>query len=224
MKEANLAAKYPDTTNEVLSVSSSLQYDEEWQLDSGASHHMCSHRNWFISYQSLNEGVVFMGNGIPCKTVGVYIIRINMFDGIIWELMDIIFVSELKINLIWLGVLDSEGYKYTTQGGALKVSKGSLVVMKETKIDDIYKLEGSTEMASEVTNVSSFLWKKKQIHMNKKGLQNCKLFPYLEYLFRNFCLFYISSSYDDGEKGCSMWYPTSHKIVINRDIVFIEQP
>jgi hypothetical protein len=57
---------------------------------------MCSHRNWFISYQSVDEGVVFMGNGIPCKTVGVGSIRIKMFDGIVRELTDVRYVLELK--------------------------------------------------------------------------------------------------------------------------------
>jgi hypothetical protein len=203
-------------TDEVLSVSSSLQYQEEWLLDSGASHHMCSHRNWFISYQSVDEGVVFMGNGFPCKTVGVGSIRIRMFDGIVRELMDVRYVPELKLNLISLGVLDSGGYKYAGQGGALKVSKGSLVVMKETKVDNLYKMEGSTEVASEVTDVSSCLWQKQQGHMSKKELQNCKFLPDLGSLFLIFCLFYISVSYDDGEKGCNVWDPTSHKIVINK--------
>jgi hypothetical protein len=129
---------------------------------------MCSHRNWFISYQSVDEGVVFMGNGIPCKTVGVGSIRIRMFDGIVRELTDVRYVPELKSNLISLGVLDSCGYKYTGQGGALTLSKGSLVVMKETKVDNLYKLEGSTEVASEVTDVSSCLWQKHQGHKRKK--------------------------------------------------------
>jgi len=72
--------------------------------------------------------------------------------------------------LISLGFLDSSGYKYIGQGGALKVSKDSLVVMKEIKIDNLYKLEGSTEVAFEVTNVSSCLWNQQQGHMSKKGL------------------------------------------------------
>ena len=99
---------------------------------------MCSHRNWFISYQSVDEGVVFMGNDIPCK---VGSIRIRMFDGIVRELTDVRYVSELKSNFISLGVLDSCGYKYTGQGGALTSSKGNLVVMKATKVDKLYKLE-----------------------------------------------------------------------------------
>jgi hypothetical protein len=129
---------------------------------------MCSHRNWFISYQSVDEGVVFMGNGIPCKTVGVGSIRIRMFDGIVRELTDVRHVPELKSNLISLGVLDSCGYKYTGQGGALTLSKGSLVVMKATKVDNLYKLEGSNKVAYEVTDVSSCLWQKHQGHKSKK--------------------------------------------------------
>jgi hypothetical protein len=109
-----------------------------------------------------------MGNGIRCKIVGVGSIRIRMFDGIVRELTDVRYVPELKSNFISLGVLDSCGYKYTRQGGALTLLKGNLVVMKATKVDKLYKLEGSTEVASEVTDVSFFLWKKHQGHKRKK--------------------------------------------------------
>jgi hypothetical protein len=102
-------------------------------------------------------------------------------------------------------VLDSCGYKYTGQGGALTLPKGSLVVMKATKVDNLYKLEGITEVASEVTYVSYFLWKKHQGHKTKKELQvlvSGKAFLDLKSLFLNSCLFYISASYDGGIKGC----------------------
>jgi hypothetical protein len=132
-KEENLDVTNSGMIDQALSVSSNLQYQEEWHLDSGASHHMCSHRNRFISYQCVDEGVVFMGNGILCKTIGVGSIRIRMFDGIVRELMDVRYVPELKSNLISLGVLVSCGYRYIGQGGALTLLKGSLVVMKENK-------------------------------------------------------------------------------------------
>ena len=227
MTEANLAVTNSGMIDQVLSVSGNLKYQEEWKLDSGASHHMCSHRNWFISYQSVDEGVVFMGNGIPCQTIGVGSIRIRMFNGIVRELTDVIYVPELKSNLISLGVLDSCGYKYTGQGGALTVSKGNLVVMKATKVDNLYKLEGSTEVASKVTDVFSCLWKNHQGDKSKKELQvlvRDKSFPNLKSLFLNSCLFYISASYNDGIKGCCVWDPTSHKFIIERDIVCMEQP
>jgi hypothetical protein len=170
---------------------------------------------------------VFMGNGIPCKTVGVGIIRIKMFDGIVRELMDVRYVPNLKSNLSSLGVLDSCGYKYTCQGGALTLSKGSLVVMKETKDDDLYKLEGSTEVEFEVTYVSSYLWQKHQGHKRKKKLQvlvKSKSFPDLKSLFLNSYLFYICTIYDGGIKGCCVWDPTSQKVIIDKDIACMEQP
>jgi hypothetical protein len=103
----NLAVTNSGMTDQVLSISSNLQCQEEWKFDSGASHHICSHRNWFISYQSIDDGVVFMGNGIHYK------IRIRMFNGIVRESTNVRYVPELKSNLISLRVLDSCGYKYT---------------------------------------------------------------------------------------------------------------
>jgi hypothetical protein len=78
-KEEKLAATNSCMTDEVLSVSNSLLYQEEWQLYSGSPHHMCSHRNWFTSYQLVDEGVVFMVNDNSCKIVGVGVIRIRIF-------------------------------------------------------------------------------------------------------------------------------------------------
>jgi hypothetical protein len=37
-------------------------------------------------------------------------------------------------------------------------------------------------------------------------------------------LFYIYASYDGGIKGCCVWDPTSHNVIIDRDIVCMEQP
>jgi hypothetical protein len=109
---ANLAVTNSGMNDQVLSISSNLQCQAEWKFDSGASHHIFSHRNWFISYQSIDDGVVFMGNGIHCK-IGVGSIRIRMFNGIVRESTNVRYVPELKSNLISLRVLDSCGYKYT---------------------------------------------------------------------------------------------------------------
>jgi hypothetical protein len=78
-----------------------------------------------------------------------------------------------------------------------------------------------------VTYVSFCLWKKHQGHKRKKELQvlvRGKSALDLKSLFLNSCLFYISASCDGGIKGCYVWDPTSHKVIIDRDIVCIEQP
>ena len=78
-----------------------------------------------------------------------------------------------------------------------------------------------------MTDESSCLWQKHQGHKRKKELQvlvSDKSFPHLKSLFLNSFLVYISGSYDGGINGCCVWDPTSHKVIIDKDIVCMEQP
>ena len=51
----------------------------------------------------------------------------------------------MKRNLISLSTLDAKGYKYTGEGGILKIGKGALVVMKShQKTDMLSVMQGST--------------------------------------------------------------------------------
>ena len=71
-----------------------------------------------------------MSNNASCKVAVIGTVRIKMFDGVVRTLGDIIHVPDLKNNLISLSTLIVKGYKYTGEGGVLKISKGALVVMK----------------------------------------------------------------------------------------------
>jgi len=53
---------------------------------------MCLYRNWFSTYKSIDDGVVFMGNHFSCKIVVVGRIHIKMNDGTIRTLIDVIHV------------------------------------------------------------------------------------------------------------------------------------
>ena len=71
-----------------------------------------------------------MGNNATCKVASSATVHIKMFNGVVRTLSDIRHVPDLKRNLISLSTLDAKGYKYTGEGGVLKISKGALVVMK----------------------------------------------------------------------------------------------
>jgi hypothetical protein len=53
-----------------------------------------------------------------------------MHNGIIRTLTDVRHISYMSKNLISLSTLDGKGYKYYGGDGVLKVSKGSLIVMR----------------------------------------------------------------------------------------------
>jgi hypothetical protein len=163
-------------TEAVLSISIGSLHDQQWLLDSGASNHMCLHRHWFITYQSIYDGIVYMGNDISCKVVGIVIFQIKMFDGSIKILTDVRHVPELRKNLISLGVLDIRGYKSIVQGGVMKFYKGILLVMKEQKVGNLFLLEGRTELGhaivvSENDSDSIRMLHQRLGHMRERGLK-----------------------------------------------------
>ncbi|KAG8481484.1 hypothetical protein CXB51_026330 [Gossypium anomalum] len=142
--EADVVEDYSDGELLVASVNDS-KVSEEWILDSGCTFHMSPNRDWFTTYETVSEGVVLMGNNASCKIAGVGTIKVKMFDGVVRTLSDVRYVPELKRNLISLSTLDSKGYRYTAESGVLKISKGSLVVMKgQRKTAKLYVLQGST--------------------------------------------------------------------------------
>ncbi|KAG8478499.1 hypothetical protein CXB51_028393 [Gossypium anomalum] len=175
--EADVVEDYSDGELLVASVNDS-KVSEEWILDSGCTFHMSPNRDWFTTYETVSEGVVLMGNNASCKITGVGTIKVKMFDGVVRTLSDVRHVPELKRNLISLSTLDSKGYRYTAESGVLKISKGSLVVMKgQRKIAKLYVLQVSTVTGDATVASSSLsddditkLWHMRLGHMSENGM------------------------------------------------------
>ncbi|GKB17056.1 transposable element [Tanacetum coccineum] len=110
--------------------------------------------------------------------VGIGTIQIRMHDGVVRTLTDVRHVPDLKKNLISLGVFDSKGFKYTSENGVLRVSKGALVVMKATKgTSSLYTLQGETITSSASVSCTeksnsdlTKLWHMRLGHMSEKGM------------------------------------------------------
>ena len=88
----------------------------------------------------MSKDVGLMDNDASCKITGVGTVIIKVFYGTIRMLADVKHVPDLKRNFILLSTLDSKGYKYIGECGALKVRKCALVVMKGNKYS-IYSLQ-----------------------------------------------------------------------------------
>ncbi|KAG8478363.1 hypothetical protein CXB51_028111 [Gossypium anomalum] len=175
--EADVVEDYSDGELLVASINDS-KVSEEWILDSGCTFHMSPNRDWFTTYEIVSEGVVLMGNNASCKIAGVGTIKVKMFDGVVRTLSDVRHVLELKRKLISLSTLDSKGYRYTAESGVLKISKGSLVVMKgQRKIVKLYVLQGFTVIGDAAVASSSLsddditkLWHMRLGHISENGM------------------------------------------------------
>eukprot|EP00253_Pinus_taeda_P034717 PITA_34717 len=194
-KEANTTdtGSVSGMSDEVLSVNAS-KHDQHWLLDFGASNHMCIHKDWFKTYRSIDDGVVYMGNDVTSNIVGIGSIQLQMFDGTTKILTDVRHVPDLRKNLISLGALDSNGYKNVIQGGVMKIYKGILLVMKAKKVGNLFQLEGRTgsdhASVSEHDSSSIHLWHQRLGHMSERGLKilaDRKLLPNLRSGKLDFC-------------------------------------
>jgi hypothetical protein len=94
----------------VLAVTDSdSHFSDQWVLDTACTFHMSPKRDWFTTYELVDDGSVLMGNDVACKIVGMGTIRIRMHDGIVRTLKNVRHILELKKNLISLCTLDSLG-------------------------------------------------------------------------------------------------------------------
>ena len=89
-----------------------------------------------------------MGNNETREIVSIGSVHVRFHDRIMRTVIEVCHVPDLKKNLIFLGTLDKKGYMYMSEGGTMKVNKGSLVMLK-TKLDDgPYTLVRSTIIGS----------------------------------------------------------------------------
>lgn len=80
-----------------------------------------SNRSWFESFQQENGGRVIFGNNKSCHVQGIGTIRIRIQDSMEIVLCGVRHVSDLKRNLISLGVLDNSGYSFKAENGKINL-------------------------------------------------------------------------------------------------------
>ncbi|KAJ8633371.1 hypothetical protein MRB53_026707 [Persea americana] len=163
--------------NALSVIENGIHPKDEWILDSDCSYHMCPNMDWFTTYREINGGSVLMGNNVACKTVGTRTIKIKMYDEIVRTLAEVRYVPDLKKNLISLGALDSDGCKFSGEGGVIKVVKGALVLMRGNRVGNLYVLSGNIvtgkaalSSSNDHEYASTRLWHLRLGHMSEKGL------------------------------------------------------
>ena len=116
---------------------------------------MCLNRAWFSSFKKLDGCYTVMGDDHPCNIEGMGTVRIKMEDEIVRELKEMRYVPQLKRNFISVGALEALGLVISIRDGVLKMIKGSMVVMKGVRRDNLYYLKGSTVTGQLETSSSS---------------------------------------------------------------------
>ena len=92
-----------------------------------------------------------MGDDHPCNMEGICTVLIKMFDGMVQELKEVRYVSQLKKNLISVSSLKALDLEISGRDGVLKMLRISMVAMKGVRRNNLYYSKG-TMVAGKVEN------------------------------------------------------------------------
>nr|GEY47182.1 zinc finger, CCHC-type [Tanacetum cinerariifolium] len=120
-----------------------LRFGYDWIIDSGGSYHITYMRDYLVDFEEYDGGNILFGNGRECCVRGTGKVQVQMRDGSSFVLDSVMYILELRRNLISLGTLEKEGFTVKMQSAKIKFIKGSLVVLSGTRrANCIYTLDG----------------------------------------------------------------------------------
>ncbi|GJY87788.1 putative RNA-directed DNA polymerase [Tanacetum coccineum] len=147
--------------------------DSSWILDSGATCHVATRKDYYSSYTPGDFGVVRMGNTGLSRIAGIGDICLKFDTGMELVLHNVKHVPDMRLNIISTGLLDEDGYHNSSGNGLWKVTLGSLIVARGKRESKLYmthpKISKSIVNAVDNDDMTE-LWHKRLGHMSEKGM------------------------------------------------------
>ncbi|KAF2320000.1 hypothetical protein GH714_021885 [Hevea brasiliensis] len=130
----------------------------DWWYDSGATVHVCNDKTQFKNYEEVVNGQkVLMGNHDSAKVVGKGSVELNFTSGKKLLLVNVLYVPEIRKNLVSASLLCKKGYKAVLESDKIIVSINGLFVGKGYSCDGMFKLSINNNMNISVYTVESSL-------------------------------------------------------------------
>lgn len=76
-----------------------------------------------------------------CKVIGIGAIILRMVGGTKIRIDNVRYVPDLNRNLISLGMINNASFSFKGEWSMIKVTKGSLTVLKGKKVNGLYVAE-----------------------------------------------------------------------------------
>ncbi|GKD82688.1 putative RNA-directed DNA polymerase, partial [Tanacetum coccineum] len=112
--------------------------DSSWILDSGATCHVATRKDYYSSYTPGDFGVVKMGNTGLSRIAGIGVICMKFDTGMELVLHNVKHVPDMRLNIISTDLLNEDGYHNSSGNGLWKVALGSLIVARGKRESKLY--------------------------------------------------------------------------------------
>ncbi|KAF3662700.1 Histone H2AX [Capsicum annuum] len=180
----------------------------EWWMDSGATRHVCANKELFSLFASAQvEEMIYMANSATTMVEGTGKVGLKMTSGKVLTLTNVLYVRELRRNLISVSLLDKNEFKCVTVSGKIVISKGEVYVGKDYLTEGLYKMndEAIDAFRQYKTEVENQLEKKiKMIRSDRGGKYES---PFAEICVENGIVHQTTDLYSPQSNGCGKEKP-----------------
>jgi hypothetical protein len=153
----------------------------DWLIDSGASTHFCAQRSSFSSLRPLTQPVnINIADGRAIRALGIGDISLDVCCGDEWIsniFKDVLFAPDLKMNLISVSRLTSDGLVVSFFDDQCHIKNQDRMVASSIKeASHLYRLFSRTHRSSSVSaaassvNADPKLWHARLGHLNAKSM------------------------------------------------------
>jgi len=140
--EAEVASSVEDTELLMATYEDNTSQGKGWIFDSDSMVHVCSQKEFFNNFLiAKEEGIVRMVDGSACEVIDTGIVKVTGRDRTVRTLEAVMYVPEVRYNLISIRVLDIKGCRIQVQKGVVTVSQGDRVIPEGEKCGRLYKLK-----------------------------------------------------------------------------------
>ncbi|KAJ9544786.1 hypothetical protein OSB04_024493 [Centaurea solstitialis] len=113
----------------------------EWWIDTGATRHVCSDKEMFHGFKTAEDGEkLFMGNSATADIKGSGKIVLKMTSGKDLTLTDVLYVPEIRKNLVSGWLLNKHGFRLIFESDKFVLTKMGVFVGKGYAVNGMFKL------------------------------------------------------------------------------------
>ncbi|KAK4407731.1 hypothetical protein Sango_0354100 [Sesamum angolense] len=145
----------------------------DWILDTGASKHFCSNKEMFQQFHEARDGeCVFMGNSTTTEVLGKGKVFLKLTCGKTLALIDVLYVSSPRRNLISGSLLNKAGLKIVLKADKVIITRNGNFVEKGYMLDGLFVLNTIPTVSSKIASSSIYLIESINIWHDRLGHAN----------------------------------------------------
>ena len=151
----------------------------DWFLDSGATAHLTSNRNWLKEFAPESNKEVGIANGTKLFSTGSGVVSILLQTGCTMDAQDVLHVPDLSLNLLSVHKIVRHGRSVIFDKNGCRIVDKELEVNSKcvlgtaTQVNGMYRLDCQqpSSFVAETSGVTTNLWHCRLGHLNHSSMQ-----------------------------------------------------